>query len=244
MSEFHQRLDRAIQISGLSYRELSIRIGVGEAYITNLLRKQSDPGFGTTQKICQVLGISLNELAGMGEKVEIASTRFEEADIDRIAQGVYSRLATETWINTFPQGQRPSIDDVLNWWINQNGVLHNFDQISEYVDLFTPPTETSQMITPHKLGATSLVSMAFGIDNNEKLHKILETLDESQNERILISHRETSLGRPVLSVETLDVGIAEKGRVKVQYKRILLPVRDLSGRSFILNYAQPLPRFI
>ncbi len=243
MSNFHDRLEAKIKEAGISRRKLSLEIGQGQSYIANLMLNRSDPGFETILRICTILKTDPNELAGVSPSVSLTSTSMAPNDVDQIAEKVYSKLAQDAWIAQKPRQMRPRVDEIIEWWDTQNGLLQNFDQIAESVDLFDLPNETSQHISPYKMGRESLATRAFGIEDADNLRRVLEGFDPQFNETLVLSHRSSSLGKIVHSVEDLDVGVAGKGRVQVKYQRLLLKVHDISGREFILNFAQPFGPF-
>ncbi len=243
MDNFHDRLDAKLTEAGMSRRKLSLSIGQGQSYIANLLANRSDPGFETILNICKVLNTNPNDLAGINTSVSLTSSNMDPNDVDQIAEKIYSKLAQDSWIAQRPRHQRPRVDEIIEWWDSQNGLLQNFDQISESVDLFNPPESDAHIVSPYRMGRESLASRAFGIDGTDNLRRILEGFDPDFNEKMVLSHRRSDRGEIVHTVEDIDVSVADKGRVQVKYQRLLLKVHDMSGREFILNFAQPFGPF-
>lgn len=255
MSSFYHRLDEKIMEAGLSYRDLSLRIGKGETYVSTMIRNRNDPGLSTVVDICQVLDIRLEALLteGSAEHCPVDGNPFEsslddDADAPTVTSFNLNEIADDLIAALLDraerQGNRPgpdmSLDELMSWWTAHGGRLENVDKFLEKIDLFAPPESCSDLPVPARLGSGSLVAKEFKLEDEDHLRKLLVDLDKGFCRSIADSHREALAGKPVLTVESINVEDPLSGEmVKVKYNRLLLPVHDFSRSRFVLNYSQP-----
>lgn len=57
-SEWRLRLEKAVENSGLSYREIGRRAGLGPNYVTELFNYKKEPGISKVERICNAIGVS------------------------------------------------------------------------------------------------------------------------------------------------------------------------------------------
>lgn len=239
MSEFHHRLKSLIQDSEYDYKSLSLKIGQGERYISNLLANQSDPGYSSVVKICSALGLTPNQIAGLDDQITLAGGGMDTRAVSAHAESILTAVTREAHRKLAARGAQPLLDDVLTWWHQQNGYLSNFDLLSEHVDLYRPPEPDARMPDPFKIGQQSLATRSFNITSTEHLRYLFTTFDESLNESVTMAHVETTKGDPHLSIQEIDVALpGHTFPLRFVYKRLLLPVRDREENRYVLNYSQ------
>lgn len=241
VSEFHQRLKTLIQHSDFDYKSLSLKIGQGERYISNLLSNKSDPGYSSVVKICSALGLTPNQIAGLDDQITLAGTDADTRVVSAHAERILTAVTKEAHRKLASRGAQPLLDDVLTWWHQQNGVLANFDALSEHVDLYRAPKPDARLPDPYKIGQQSLATRSFGINSTDHLRYLFTTFDEKLCESVTLAHVETNKGDPQLSVQEIDVTLpGHTFPLRFTYKRLLLPVRDTEGQDYVLNYSQAL----
>ncbi|MEM7731418.1 MAG: helix-turn-helix transcriptional regulator [Pseudomonadota bacterium] len=241
MPDFHDRLKDEIHKSDYDFKSLSLQIGQGERYISNLLSTKSDPGFSNVVKICAALGLSPNQIAGLTDEVTLFSEDLDQHVVSAQAEKILTAVTRETYRKLSRRGVKPLLDDVLTWWHQQNGLLNNFDKLSEHVDLYVTPDVHSKLPEPYRVGYNSLAAQSFGVQSADHLRSLLTTFDGELVERVRLSHVETSKGEPRLSIEEIDVELpGHTFPLRFSYKRLLLPVRDSDGHAYVLNYSQAL----
>lgn len=241
MQDFHQRLKTYIQDSPFDYKSLSLEIGQGERYISNLLSTKSDPGYSSVIKICSALGITPNQIAGLHDQISIAGGDVDNRIVTAQAERILTAVTREAHRKLNQRGARPLLDDVLTWWHQQGGKLSNFDALSEHVDLYKSPDDGSLLPEPYKIGAQSLATQSFGIQSAEHLRYLFTTFDKNLSESVRLAHVEASHGDPQLSIQEIDVMLpGHSFPLRFTYKRLLLPVEDMNGNKYVLNYSQAL----
>ncbi|MEM7076687.1 MAG: hypothetical protein AAGA28_02400 [Pseudomonadota bacterium] len=241
MLDFHDRLKTYIQDSPYDYKSLSIQIGQGERYISNLLSTKSDPGYSSVVKICSALGITPNQIAGLHDQITLAGGEIDNRIVTAQAERILTAVTREAHRKLSQRGARPLLDDVLSWWHQQGGLLSNFDGLSEHVDLYLAPEHNSKLPEPIKLGTRSLAAESFGIQTAEHLRYLMTTFDDSLIESVRLSHVEATRGDPQLSIQEIDVTLpGHDFPLRFTYKRLLLPVHDAEGNQMVLNYSQAL----
>ncbi|QFT93291.1 hypothetical protein FIU86_10595 [Roseovarius sp. THAF9] len=241
MIDFHDRLKTYIKGSSYDYKALSLEIGQGERYISNLLSSKSDPGYSSVVKICSALGITPNQIAGLNDQITLAGGEIDNRIVSAQAERILTSVTREAHRKLSQRGARPLLDDVLTWWHQQGGVLTNFDTLSEHVDLYLAPDEHSRLPEPYKIGHQSLAAQSFGIQTAEHLRYLFTTFDDKLCESVRLAHVEATRGEPKLTIEEIDVMLpGHSFPLRFTYKRLLLPVRDGQGNKFVLNYSQAL----
>lgn len=241
MQDFHQRLKEFIRDSGYDYKSLSLEIGQGERYISNLLATKSDPGYSSVVKICSALGITPNQIAGLNDQITIAGGETDNRIVTAQAERILTAVTREAHRKLNQRGARPLLDDVLTWWHQQGGKLSNFDALSEYVDLYKAPDDRSRLPEPYQIGAQSLATQSFGIQTAEYLRFLFTTFDKELSDSVRLAHVEATRGDPQLSIQEIDVMLpGHSFPLRFTYKRLLLPVEDAEGNKYVLNYSQAL----
>jgi len=239
--DFHDRLKTYIKDSSYDYKGLSLEIGQGERYISNLLSSKSDPGYSSVVKICSALGITPNQIAGLNDQITLAGNEIDNRIVTAQAERILTSVTREAHRKLSQRGARPLLDDVLTWWHQQGGLLSNFDTLSEHVDLYIAPDAYSTLPEPYQIGNQSLAAESFGIQTAEHLRQLFTTFDQSLCEKVRLAHVETSRGEPKISIEEIDVMLpGHSFPLRFVYKRLLLPVHDTEGNAYVLNYSQAL----
>jgi transcriptional regulator with XRE-family HTH domain len=237
--EIHDKLKDVISTSGMTYQELSREIGQGDRYISNLLKSQSDPGFSTVAKICAVLGVTPNQLTGVDDSLTLQTSPATEKMVQRQADKLLLQVSNLARQRLAAGGISPTIDDLLEWWHREDGVLWDFERFSEQIDLYAPPEATSRAIEPVRAGRDSLASRSFGTEDTESLRRFIRALPDDMNEKLVLDQVETHRQGPKISIEELVIKLPDVNTPAIfKYKRLYLPVRDLNGSEMILNYSQ------
>ncbi len=241
MSDFHDRLKKLIRASEYDYKSLSLLIGQGERYISNLLTSQSDPGFSSVIRICSALGLTPNQIAGLTDQITLSGEETDSRVVSIYAERILTSVTREARRKLAKRGTGPLLDDVLTWWHQQGGLLSNFDGLSEHVDLYHAPGHNAPLPEPYRIGAKSLATVSFGIETTEHLRHLFTTFDKALSESVKLALVETTKGDPQLSVQEIDVLLpGHSFPMRFSYKRLLLPVHDMDGNQYILNYSQAL----
>jgi hypothetical protein len=218
-----------------------LAIGQGERYISNLFSNQSDPGMSAVLRICAALNITPNALVGLGDQMSLARCEGDNQLVNAHAERILSAVTNEAHRRLRARGVRPSFDEVLLWWHQQNGLLSNFEQLASHMDLFVPPKLEDLRPDPYQLGHQSLITTAFGVEDAEHLRMLQKSFGEQLCEKVAFAHVETDKGKPVLSIEQINVSLPGRSfPARFEYKRLLLPVHDGKGNRFVLNYSQAL----
>jgi len=241
VTDFHHRLKTLIQSSDYDYKSLSLKIGQGERYISNLLSNRSDPGYTSVVKICSALGLTPNQIAGLDDQITLAGTDVDARVVSAHADRILSAVTKEAHRKLATRGAQPLLDDVLSWWYQQGGLLANFDMLSEHVDLYRAPKSNARTPDPYKIGHQSLATRSFGVNSTEHLRYLFSTFDSKLSQEVAMSHVNTLKGDPHLSIQEIDVTLpGHSFPLRFVYKRLLLPVKDTGGNGYVLNYSQAL----
>ncbi|SLN62144.1 hypothetical protein PEL8287_03381 [Roseovarius litorisediminis] len=241
MSDFHDRLRQLIKASDYDYKGLSLAIGQGERYISNLLANKSDPGYSSVIRICSALGVTPNQLSGLNDQISLVGQDIDTNIVSAHAERILTSVTREAHRKLSQRGTKPLLDDVLTWWHQHNGLLSNFETLSEHVDLYRAPEPDARLPDPYLIGTQSLAAVSFGIKTADHLRHLFTTFDKDLSQSVTMAHVQTNKGQPLLSIEEIDVNLpGHSFPLRFVYKRLLLPVRDSGGNRYVLNYSQAL----
>ena len=96
MLDFHDRLKTYIKGSSYDYKGLSLELGQGERYISNLLSSKSDPGYSSVVKICSALGITPNQIAGLNDQITLAGGEIDNRIVSAQAERILTSAAASS----------------------------------------------------------------------------------------------------------------------------------------------------
>lgn len=245
MTDFRSRLLAAISSSPKyrgNRRQLSIDVGKGDRYISNLLNNNNpatEPGLFTSRRIADCLDVPIEFLAGISEDSEVQYGKLE----DYGAQHLLNAQATATCrprslIDNKP-GKNTKIDDLIRWWHSTGGRLENYDDISDNIDLHHKPRTTDTTIQVGILGKNSLASQALGGNDPDLLYDLLGQLSPERRGRIIYDYaRVKNTHFPVTLQKILVKHPKTRSIVELTYQRLLMPVFDKSGRNMVLNFSK------
>lgn len=240
LSCFHARLDDLIKTAGFNRRSLSLELGEGERYLNGVFANRSYPKLPVLIKISHILGLSLDDLVGIGGHMAVKGT-----DIDDIAGKQAEQLLTQITERVrrklIARGAKPSTDDVLDWWWQNGGLLSGFENFENVMDIYTAPSKEDTIPNPTHLGADSLAAQSFDIKTSHQLTKILRDLPKPYLKSLVLSQADAAIGKPTITYPKISVSLPKSTTaVNFTYKRLLLPVRDISGKEYVINYSQPI----
>ncbi len=76
-----QNLNHYLSLSGMTQKDFSIKLGVSQAAVTNWLKGNNSPDIDVIAKICDVLGITINDLIQNSDNGEEESGVHKESDV-------------------------------------------------------------------------------------------------------------------------------------------------------------------
>ncbi|MEP3297593.1 MAG: helix-turn-helix transcriptional regulator [Pseudoruegeria sp.] len=239
LSNFHSRLDSAIEFAGYNRRSLSLKIGEGERYLNGVFHNKTYPKLPQLIKIANCLGMTLDDIAGIGGGMSVTSTEINDL-VGSQAEQIVSQISERVRRKLLKKGSRPSTDDIMDWWWQNGGLLSGFENFETCMDIYTAPAPEDDMPNISHLGKDSLAAQSFNIESPEELSSIFRELPKPYLKALVLSQAEASIGEPTISYPKISVTLPSSSRtVDFTYKRLLLPVKDHSGRKFVINYSQP-----
>ena len=103
------------------------------------------------------------------------------------------------------------------------------------------PDADARLPQPYMVGEQSLARVSFGVKSAEHLGYLFTTFDQGLTEKVKLAHVEATKGEPQLSIQEIEVNLPNHSfPLRFNYKRLLLPVRDMQGNQYVLNYSQAL----
>lgn len=230
-SRFHGEIDN-----------LSVTIGKSPSYLRGLLHNKSTPGIDVCMKLGAALGCSLEELTGAVPQPKLDMKAISGEISLEIERQLSDRLTSD---------KQPTGDDVMSWWLNNNGRLKNHDFIADRFDLFEVPDSSHRDIIPYKLGKRSLAATQLGTTSIDIYHKTIRPLSEKYRGMILTAQTSSLETGPVTTIEQLSAIHPLTGtRIYIDYTRTFAPVTLPDGHKLVLNYSKLLreptevPRYI
>lgn len=234
--DIHDRISFALEASNLAPNKVSLGVGKGRNWLSQTVNNKSKIDCEIIPVLAQALGVTPNYLFGFGGSVSLSS----ESKSDKV-EAILSQVASEVQKRLMPDESAPTIEQLISWWHRQGGILGDFDQISNVVDLYHAPQQEDRFIQPYKVGSRSLAARSFSVESAEELAALLRSFPEDLNYRIVSEHQEALQGHPKLSLEKIKVPLPHLKRTATfEYTRLLLPFRDPGGNEYLLCYSRSL----
>lgn len=223
----HRNLFREISLRPESLRQLSLDLTDGKngAYLANLRNKKSDLKASTLLLLHVKLGIHPNRILGLSHQLNLREINGDD-DGDAAQAPI-------------PIGIDESIgfDPILESWHAANGLIEDMSpHIRQYIVLYGAPDKGR--ITPVRVGEKSMAGVTLQTPTTDALNAALDTLPPEVMETHSSHHFAVMQGRKLLTTEAIDVLWPNGVRVALEYDRLLLPVRDKTGATYILNYSK------
>jgi hypothetical protein len=209
---------------------LSVVIGKSPSYLRGLLHNKSTPGIDVCIKLSAALGCSLGELTGAVSQPKLDMKAISGEISLEIERQLSNRLMSD---------RQPTGDDVMSWWLNNNGRLKNHDFIADRFDLFEVPDSSHRDIIPYKLGERSLAATQLGTTSIDIYHKTIRPLSEKYRGMILTAQTSSIESGPVTTIERLSAIHPLTGtHINIDYTRTFAPVTLPDGHKLVLNYSK------
>lgn len=234
--KIHERIAFALKAADINESQASLELGRGRNWLGQAIANQSKIDADLLMPLAKMAGVTPNWLCGYEGTVSFSSegSGSEVGTIlDQIALEVQSRL--------LPATDAPGIEPLIRWWHRQGGLLGDFDQISNSVDLYRAPKEGAVTIEPYRIGPNSLASRSFSIKDPEEFAALLMSFPKQLNLQVLSDHVDTLRIGPKLTLEQIRVQLPHlKKTATFEYMRLLLPFHDHIGNDYILCYSRSL----
>lgn len=240
MDGFKQRLRQAINRCGEpSLRQISIKAGFAETHLANLLgnpdleRSTTGPGFFGIARLCEVLEITPNFLAGVSD-LKLSS---HDASLDKEALSIaelISDLVTSA-------NSRPTEGQLFSAYVKGGARLEAFANYMDYCDLLDAPSTGKPLNLLH-VAPNGLTAAALGSTDPQIVNQAVSTaVDQDFARRMFAAHQEAEEKGYLVSLEDIDVRTKSLAkRIRAQYVRTLFALTDAEGRKYILNHAKPI----
>lgn len=237
---FFGNLSRLIGEAQLTPRNLSLQIGRSPDYIAEIIRCRRSPDLEAVYAIADALRVDVADLLRPGPFFGITAENSGNYWAEKVAEGVLATALEESRQKT--AFEAPTFDAVLNWWHANNGLLADMDAFEQYVEIFNSPDLSNPRPMPNRMGAQSLAARELGITTIEQLRLIFESSEPAVARAVALAHLDVAGGQPKLSAHTIMIDLSSGQLVKLDYMRLLLPVRDGDGQNYVLNYSKPIRR--
>lgn len=171
-------------------------------------------------------GVSISSTSTKDQHADLAATTLQEEDLAAIDEGL--QITT---------------DMVLDWLDQEHGILRNYENIRERVDLFHPAVEGDTIPRPARIGAQSLASVFFHLRNEQDYTDKIGTIDPEILAETIAAHLQVQKTSQY-QIDDIEITTVVNGeRVAGKYRRILAPVTDPQGVSFTLVFARLIQAF-
>jgi len=240
MQTFHDRLKSEIHQSSYDYKSLSLAIGQGERYISNMLSGRSDPGFSNVIKMCAVLKLTPNQMAGLHCQINVDPDTTSACTTSRLDLQLGEALQSMMKERRSCHGDMILIDDLITWWHTQKGKLAHFEWLADHVEIYHAPEPDIQMPDPAHVGPLSYAAQVLGSTTAAELTALLDRFDVRVSKFIGIDALPDHLEGPELSIQEVTLSAPDQNTpLTFHFKQILLPVTDPRGVRYIISFKQP-----
>lgn len=242
VSVFRERLFDALQTHP-EYRgntsALARDAGMGRTSISNMLNDErvansrTGPGLFNMARVAGLLGVSLDHLAGLDDGTLVAADRGGRMPL---ATHLIEAIAAQVPMTR----ERPSTDALLRLHFKSGGRIEAFENILEHCDQYYPPKPTDTSLRVKHVGRRSLSALTMGEPSVALLQGALDKAqDDELRENWLRDYTSAANGTPQSTLESLDVQMENHPiRVKMDFIRTLLGVRNQAGETTVLNFCQ------
>lgn len=238
------RWEKRILDAGLRVTNISNQIG-SRSYLPTLFSKAKntpnqvpEPSVIVVSKLGKILGLSIDEMMQVKERVSVSTDPSYKQALGTHAQKIVDDLGREISRRQHASLGRPSVEDVLNWWRQNDGRLEACDQIKESFDLIEVPKGDDSKIHAQHVGQMSLAALHLGA-SRDRLTRLLDLLPQGENQSMVVSYRRAArLNRPTfseplrMSVQSIPDDIA----LDAEYIRMQLPVTAPNKSKLIVSY--------
>lgn len=212
--------------------------GAGIAYKTlhAQITRDRDIPLASVDRLARYFGVPLDYFSSYRAAVSIRSDD-ARSRLHRLAAGAYTEALRDAQLQMMREGYDFGTDEVLDWLARNNGVLQDFDALSERVDLFHPIQSGDTIMRPHRLGRQSLASIFFDLEDEDHYLRTVSKFSRSVIDATMTAHIEASRFDYKVNDQTIDVMVGDR-QVSGRYRRVIAPVRDRRGTQFTLVHAK------
>lgn len=238
MKGFRERLQGAIDASQYSKDiwKLSTDAGLSKKTVWSIVNdkkldiSQTGPGLFGMARVAALLDTSLDYLAGIAPPIRRLSNTSSKL-LDHAGDTVAGQHLLA--------GNTPSADGLIRLFAKSGGMLSAFKDHLDHCDQYAPTQPTDATLKVIEVGAKSLSSITMNQPSREILQQALDTVpDPELKARWVADYSSTLTIGPKVTLEALDVQMPNQPiRVKMQFIRVLLPVKCNNSDIRILNFS-------
>ncbi|MEL6411700.1 MAG: hypothetical protein AAFQ38_14985 [Pseudomonadota bacterium] len=244
-----KRISDLVDSSGRSRADLSVSIGRDKSYLSTLLGKENppDPGATTMRNLAAELCVSMDVLMCVDDQISIAVGE-HASDFQKLSAKLASEIATSAQRILAARGQRPKIEDMLQWHKETGGVLTGTSRFEDYVDLIEVPEGDANIVHPFRVGPQSLAAETLQKNDPNLLYKVVEDMPVEQRRKIVESYQAAFTRRGSHPIDDLTVTVpylSKPGGFDVNYFSVRLPVKvpvhgpSKPPKDFIMSFCSP-----
>jgi len=235
IANLYRNIETFVSRRGIKITNLSKSIGKGQGYLGDMIANGREPGATTLIALTREMGCSLDELFQPPRPGMFADTEPDFRSVERLLSEALEICRRKAGYLS------PDVDEVLRWWLQNNGRMVGYEQFEQFIETFYLPEEDC-FPKPHFVGHESLAAREFGFSHPEELRQILERSDHRFVERVGKAHRDLPRTRPQIDVLALNLSLGRSRSLRIDYKRLLLPCIAPDGTPLVLNYSKPIQR--
>lgn len=240
MTDIHSKIELAMRDKNLNIRQTAEVCGLKYSTFHSAMKNRREIGMSTINALCDGLGISILYFS---QDTPLVTLSEYEADtsLERAAIAVLNHRLSGKARQFGYSGTQITLETFLDWWVSNGGRLEGFDGLAERVDMFEPPDGESKLIKPVKIGAESLATKCFFLEETDHLNQTLKGFTEQANESLVRAHLEAcKRGEPIITHPFLDEKLRDGSRFVRRYRRVLAPVYLRNGKKMVVNFSQDL----
>lgn len=171
-----QNLNHYLSLSGMTQKDFSIKLGVSQAAVTNWLKGNNSPDIDVIAKICDVLGITINDLIQNSGNGDEESVVYKESDFKYKISSLFKERRRDLQLS---QNQVAQLLQRQGMWVSKNTIqlieagrrpvkAEEFIRLCEIYDI-DANTFSSKKINPPEPAATDSREM-----QEEEVYQILK----------------------------------------------------------------------
>jgi transcriptional regulator with XRE-family HTH domain len=250
------KLKIVAQSKGVKISQLAQQIGVPRSSLYTIFDQSVRPTYETVLSISQALDVDLGRLGRIDighlaalpsnliakelDSIGLSRSDTLNSEIAEHSRRILEDVLSTAFIGIGPNGQRPTIDEMIKWWESTGGRLENLEQVKPLVGIFSVSSADGLEVRAEEVGNQTLVAQSLLTTDPDKIADYFNSLDSQTLEKILLTYVDAyHQGTYKLERRRVPVDVPQRPeKFWLIYYVLLMPVTDAFGGRYVLNYAQ------
>lgn len=229
------KITRLCKLKGVTLRAACQAAGLKYSTLHAQISNNRPVPFTTVDKLARALNVPLSYFSDQQPVFQFAPDSSGTAPSQVML--TMERSINEQTKLLAQQGLNISIDDVLDWLVQERFVLRNAEWLKDRIDLFFRRKPEEIMAQPQHIGEKSLSAQFLGLHTDMDYAEHMARLDKTLIDKINSAHDEMTPQMYSVTDQAIDV-MMNGARIRGSYRRLLAGVTDENGNAFTLVFCR------